>query len=741
MKKKKLLLTAITAALTVSASLGALAACTSSNPTSSSDEGKKVRSLTWTIADFESWETGIQLIRTGKYFGAISPNEDAKYVKSGKGSAHLQPLGGYRTGSIPRFFFPTASELFDFDNSDFSDAKEITFEFFNAEETPVNVAVGLVPSIQTVDEYSMTEQEYVALAPQEWTTVKYTVDTSVLAIAHDVTNIRGVYVSFENVNSRELEDAPSVYLDDVLLTRYQVAPVIRDIITIEGNTMLDFEEDWSQYVIGVRNTTNAPSVKVVTASEVTVGATEETQVPLQAQSGDKVLEVTAKTGDNANNYPGISLSGALFTKSMFGKMQPSDYGSVTFSFDLYDNFDVQVGKTTKESHRYGMFFTSGRKQVQYIFYGEPYQWNTFSLSMRDLYDTWQAKYSGNDEIFTAPSGFSLFWPDHTGAERKIYIDNMHFTVDELDTTAKPTITVAPFERNVRVGSLINMPTATVTDKYDLELPVSMQVQYKNNGVWEDVTLNKGKIPVSKAGEYQIIVSTTNALGNTTTEYLPFRGVTDVASNIWASYDYADEVNAITMRDGANNTKEWLESVEFGGETRNGVVKASFGSADQYGAGYLGIRLAPALLDRAADAAWDYFVIDMCIEADANAVNFYSLNSKLSDSIKTGTWVSLKISKDMLNTAIRSWVNQTNQPLEDKVFYNNFEKAYGPYATTSLIYTTTIKETSANPTVTYYIDKITWVKAENGSYPEGDGYVPDIYEDEWADPFMGKKQDE
>ena len=142
----------------------------SSVSSSSSDSSVVERAKEVVFADFETWETGMQLIRTGKYFGTIGENKDAKYVKSGEKSAIIRPLGGFRSASIPIFFFPTQSEYFDFDHSDFSDADKVTFEFYydatyeppvdEGEETTetvaledktLKVAVGLVTEINGLD--------------------------------------------------------------------------------------------------------------------------------------------------------------------------------------------------------------------------------------------------------------------------------------------------------------------------------------------------------------------------------------------------------------------------------------------------------------------------------------------------------------------------------------------------------------------------------------------------------------
>lgn len=725
----------------------ALGACKKGGDTSASEQPKEERSLTWTIADFETWETGMQLIRTGNYFGAMYLNTDTQYVKSGKQSMLMHPLGGYRTGTAPLFFFPTSSELFEFDNRDFTDANKITFEFYNAEETPVNVTVGLITNFRTTNEWQTTSFSYEPLAPNQWTTVTYTVDTSALSIGCDVKNIPGVYVAFENANSRDEADAPDVYLDDVVLTRYEVAPEIKELVQVEGNDYIDFEDDWNEYVIGVRNTDLAPKTEIVKASDYKVGPVpaegeEDTRQPLQAQSGEKVLRLLASPGQKSKTFwPGVTFAEALFKKSIFADLDETDYGRVTFSFDVYNNTPQSVHDQEKEPNgqRFGVNFynSGGGKTKQYVHYAKPYEWTTFSILLKDLYNDWQARYANDTSLFDNPGEFSILWGEfNVGGEREFFVDNIRFTVEEKDMEAKPEIIVSPFVRKALVGTQVELPTVSVTDKYDLNLPVSLTAQYKEGDTWKDVTLVKGMVPITKAGEYKLVATTTNSLGNTTVKEYPFQGVNEVESGVWADYAYADEKETVHLRTlSETNKTDWAESVTIGGQTREGVVVATAANADQYGAGYLGFRFAEQLLEASGETGWDYFVIDMYIEASVGGINLYSWNNRLFDTVETGKWIQLKITKDMLNQG-KSWVNGTGAPVADKVFYNNFADLCGADFST-MFYTTSIKSTSAKSTITYYIDRVTWVKSRNGAYNDGDGYANDIYEA----AVVGKKDEE
>ena len=59
------------------------------------------------LADFETWNPSFSLCRILGGFGKVSENTDEKYVKTGKGSAKLQPLGYYNQPATPFVYFPS----------------------------------------------------------------------------------------------------------------------------------------------------------------------------------------------------------------------------------------------------------------------------------------------------------------------------------------------------------------------------------------------------------------------------------------------------------------------------------------------------------------------------------------------------------------------------------------------------------------------------------------------------------
>ncbi len=742
----------------------------SSSIDSSSDSSSVVeREKEVVFADFETWETGMQLIRTGKYFGTISENKDARYVKSGEKSAIIRPLGGFRSSSIPIFFFPTQSEYFDFDHSDFSDADKVTFEFYYdatyeppvdeesseestetvaLEDKTLKVAVGLVTEINGLDNYQRTAVEY-QLLYNGWNTIEYVVDVSALSINADVKSIKGIYVAFESVGSREVEDAPIVYLDDVVLHRKDEAPEIQDLVQLGENEYADFESEWQKHVISARNTAYAPDINIVNADDYKVGVPpaegeEDTRPTLKSMegskvSGDKVMRLYAKNGATPNlNYPGMQFAPAMLQRSMFGSLAEEDYGRVTFAFDIYNNSDSRL--------YWGVSFynVTSKQRMEYGIYVEPYQWTSFSVLIKDLYDDFRAKNKDSTSLFTEPGSLAIYWPEFTDGDKEFFLDNFRYEVEERDEDAAPTIHMPPFVRVAKVGDRLELPIATATDPYDLSVETKLSVYKKVSDEWQPLELESGLIPIDSVGDYKLKATAKNKLNNeTTVEYL-FKGVKEIEDNLWISYDYEDEKSNILLKgdEADNNKTEWLQSVTLGGETHDGVIKATTTNVNAYGAGYFGFFISKQRLDDATDANWDYFTISVYIDAPLSTLNFYSFNKQLLENVPTGCWTELRITKKQLMQP-QTRINTSKSSVSETIFYESFNTICGTTEkvgeSQQVLFTTNIKGSVSNGTITYYIDKITWGCYDETIYKEGDDYAYDIYDTQWADPW--RKQEE
>lgn len=673
------------------------------------------------IADFESWETGMQLVRTYQQFGAVHQNDNPAYVHTGKGSGQLHPLGGISTGQIPIIFFPFASELFGYDYTDLTKGKSVTFEFYNNEESAVNVAVGLAQDSRPYS-YSITPIEYRSLAPGQWTTVTYEINASVLGIDKDVSDMYGTYIAFENARSRDESDAPDIYVDDIMLHFYETAPGSSNIIDLGENEYLDFESDWQKYVISARSTDSAPQSEIVKAAEMTVGAVGSER-SLNAISGENVLRVKAPSAERENAYyPGVVFSDKLLSASLFGSLDESEYGNTTFTCSIFNNSPV--------TQRFGIMFynAAGRNAYEYSVYPEPYEWYTFTATIKDIYEKFTGRYPNNVSLFTDPGSVQVIWGAFTGADREYFFDDFRFETSEKDTGAMPEITLAPFERKMMVGSTFTVPEASAYDKYDLSPAVKLAVEYKDGENWVPATQKGSRVTVDREGDYRIQATCTNSVGNTAEKTFAFKGVNSIDIYEWAGFDFEDEQSNVWMEAGddpaATNSSQWFDSIQLDGETRYGVVAAhtdngKFGSA----AGYIGFYISDTLLERATEAKWTAFVIDMYIEAPVSSLRFRSSYADLG-TYATGRWISMVITKDMLNN-VKSTVNTSGVPLDDKNFYGNFNTLFNEKVG-RFMYTDSLSNKSPDCHITYYIDSIRWMTTANKDYGEGDGWVVDPY---------------
>ena len=698
------------------------------------------RAKTVVLADFETWETGLQLIRTHANFGKITWNKDKAYVKEGIGSAKLQPLGGYDLGTMAQFFYPTYSEQYDINNKDFSDAKSVTFEFYNSEEEDLKVAVGLVTTILGPTSWKNSSIEYQTLPAKQWTTISYEVNASLLSMLTDIKDIQGVYVVFENQGSRELADAPVVYLDNIVLHRYETAPEIVDLVELGENEYMDFESpEWQNYVVSVKDTADAPTISIVeSATEELLADTDPDGVHL---SGKNVLKIVSPIS-SAGVWPGIQFATALLRESLFNGLSEKMYGATTFKFDIYNSSGAELALNIR--------FQDANEDysVNFVSRVPAYSWYTAEYNVKQMYEDYTAKNKKKD-LFTSPGMVDIRWG--VKEETVFYIDNMRFEQEEIDANAVPTIKVSPFVREARVGSRISLPSAEVVDMYDLKPSVAMKVFYQDGTEWQEVALESGKIPVNQAGKYKIEVSSKNSLGNTATVDCYFEGLETAQTNLLASYRYADETDTIKIGTRSDTNKvTHLDEITLGGETRHGVMKVETDNKNgSWGAGFIGFAFAEDYLAQATAGNWSYITVRMYIETAISVptVKMFSSAANLTPEtgLSTGKWIEFTITKDILNNGAKSsYINQTGKVMSNSAFYSKANEIFGMYNSTYLFYIALNTEYGAgalknNPKITYYIDEITWKGDGSGDFA-GDVYTEDCYNDVWIDPNSKKKEE-
>ena len=535
-----------------------------------------------------------------------------------------------------------------------------------------------------------------------------------------------------------------MYLDNIVLHKYEVAPPIQDLVELGETEYMDFEKpEWQNYVISALDSGDAPTVSIVeSAKEVLLKDTDPDNVHL---SGKNSLKVVAPVATLDNVWPGVQFAGAVLQESLFNGLSQKAYGATTFTFEIYNASasPITLGMRFNDaSEKYGISFSKIIPAKS---------WETVEYNIKDLYEDYRENNKKMD-LFTNPGIFKIQWGG-LKEETVLYIDNMRFEVEEIDLEAKPTIKVAPFNRQAKVGALVSLPMVEAIDKYDLSLAVSMKVFYQNGENWEEVALTSGKIPVEKAGLYKLEISTTNSLKKTTTVECYFEGLENTNENLFASYSYADETDSIKIGERTETNKvTFMEEVTIGGQTRKGVVKVQTDNKNGgWGVGFVGFAFAEEYLKKATEESWKSITVRMYIETETplSAVKLFSSSVNLTPNgaVPVGKWMDFTITKNLLNNgAVKSYLNQSGKVMSDSAFYAEANEVFGMYNTTYLFYIATNNEHGAGilktyPKVTYYIDEITWEgNAEVGEF-DGEGKTEDIYDDAWLTPDMVRKKEE
>jgi hypothetical protein len=376
-------------------SIVGLSACNSSN----ADKNKTTPNSV-VFADFESWKPNFQLMRLLSYSGRCTHNTDLAFVHDGVGSAKFEPLGKYTNGAKATFYMPTSSKLFDFDYRDFSKVDYINMWVYNDSDEVKNLTVGLISDIVNIEEIKQLDGEAFQIQPKTWQEVMYVVDFEILNLLEDVnpysiTAIEGIYFSFDNAQSRYYDGTTPIYIDNIEFYYKEeamklvdiknekgevVEQVVKDIITLDENEVIDFEKIYQKYMIrsDISESTPAciPNLEVVSANDY----------GLIAPSGNNMLKLTMNFGEYTgsdwqvwSNLTSIVLPKKLLDKSRIKSVAPEKYDKTYFSFEVYNDCDYEM-------KFYIYLWTENMQQRSSIqgFTIQPKTWLTYRVSLADI---------------------------------------------------------------------------------------------------------------------------------------------------------------------------------------------------------------------------------------------------------------------------------------------------------------------------------------------------------------------
>ena len=299
---------------------------------------------------FEYFDRDVQLVRMFNEFGKIDQNSDMKYVHSGEKSLKLTPLGSRVHTANPFIVLPASSNRFkEVAFADFTKVEKVSLWFYNAEETPLNVGIGFGKGIIRMnsesrrDEIYKTNVEYFTLK-SGWNFIDYTVQHALLAMQGlKITEVYGIVLEFDYVESHNLSDSPEVYIDDVYLTYADKAfttefkTEVKTGTTDSGNvfwSICDFENPIEQYYLYYNYTFPAPAsahpvIKTVFAGDYGV----------VTKTGVNALLIQKKHGGTVYGWPSMILPSAPI-KAVFDAIG-NDLVENTYNYEL--KFDIYNG--------------------------------------------------------------------------------------------------------------------------------------------------------------------------------------------------------------------------------------------------------------------------------------------------------------------------------------------------------------------------------------------------------------
>ena len=355
--------------------------------------------LNITLCDFEQWGPDFQLCRISNNFGRVSLNTDKAFVKTGSQSARLDPLGaGW-------MYFPTQSDLFDYDYSDFSYVESVRIEIFNAQKENKTMRGGFVSKIYDVSTIGRICESSYTLKPG-WNTVNFLVDAATISIAGDIESVQGVYFMFDDTGTLYISDTtPRYYIDTVRIIKKD-SPHNATALTLEfsENEVMDFERFYQEYFL-------------INDYGITLEVVKAADYGIDATSGSKVLHLNIPGKNSGAWYKYVKIPASFIAAGALGKLTDEQYENGYFCFDTYN-------KHTEAYNVVATFFagTATQMGIQFgdsqIGAPQPGRWTTHSIKLTDLPADWREN----------PGMIAFDIKDGATVDRELFFDNLRVEI-------------------------------------------------------------------------------------------------------------------------------------------------------------------------------------------------------------------------------------------------------------------------------------------------------------------------
>lgn len=279
-----------------------------------------------TMLNFEQWGPDFQLCHVSLGFGRVSVNTDPLYVKTGKQSCKIEPKVWPSASADIIMYFPTSSDEFSYDYSDFSCVERIQIEMYNAESEAKNVSVGLVHAIYDISRFGRTNEMSFTLLPG-WNTLYLGIDSMLVNLVGRIDDVKGIYFLFDK---KEAMEEPCFYVDDIkLIGRESMWSTEKFPIQLSENEVADFERYYQQYLF---HSDCGVKFQIVKAEDY----------GLLAPSGRNILRVELPEGKNTGLWYNFTFLDDFIKSGALGSMTLEKMKNAYFCYDVYNNSETVI---------------------------------------------------------------------------------------------------------------------------------------------------------------------------------------------------------------------------------------------------------------------------------------------------------------------------------------------------------------------------------------------------------------
>lgn len=346
------------------------------------------------FADFESYQDGFQMMRPLWGFGKISENEDTKYVTSGTKSAKIQPQGSADGSHKPTVYLPFVSSSLNYNYSDLSIIKSISFDIYNAQNEEKYVETGFVADHEENKSITPCLATKQTLNPG-WNNFVIDIGHDFLAKIIDIDNVNGFFWRFDSDYNYALEECDVFYLDNIVFKTCDKVVINEPEPSL---VIADFENSYESYLL---------------TSEIDVDIEiVQAQNGIVPTSGFRMYHVKNDAPDldeNGNPLWGyLVLNGRMVKNAM---KNVTDMSKAYIEFDVYDNSEPKyVDGVTVD-----WFLDSGSKITSQMFdiQTQNKKWVTFSCPI--------SKILGQNSDFRTKAGKANLWLKYGAFD--LYFDN------------------------------------------------------------------------------------------------------------------------------------------------------------------------------------------------------------------------------------------------------------------------------------------------------------------------------